>query len=140
MLMIMENMNVTSYVLMFVMCSVLLLINIVTQHHKKELKESFNEQTRFSKKLLELEEEEEDDDDHHHTDPELPSISPEACDCKTTEMTILEVDEIKPDQTTAVKFVDDVKMNNNAEVAGTLTIKGTQFATFDAVSNKLIIG
>lgn len=141
MLMIMENMNVTSYVLMFIMCSVLLLINIVTQHHKKELKESFNEQTRFSKKLLELEEEEEEEDiDDDHTDNELPSISPKACDCKTTKMTILEVDEIKPDQTTAVEFVDDVKMNNNAEVAGTLTIKGTQFATFDAVSNKLIIG
>lgn len=52
MLMIMENMNLTSYVLMFIMCIVLLLITMVTQLHKKELKEAFIQQLYFSNKLL----------------------------------------------------------------------------------------
>ena len=140
MLMIMENMNLASCVLMISMCSILLLIAMVTQFHKKELKESFNEQTRFSKRLLELEEEEQEEE------PDSESINNEGdryiegCDCQATERKIFKVDKIEPDQTTAVQFVDDVKMNNNTEVAGTLTIKGTQFATFDATSNKLIIG
>lgn len=140
MLMIMENMNLASCVLMISMCSILLLIAMVTQFHKKELKESFNEQTRFSKRLLELEEEEQEEEPDSESINTEDAPYSEGCDCKTTEMTILEVDEIKPHKTTAVEFVDDVKMNNNTEVAGTLTIKGTQFATFDATSNKLIIG
>ena len=121
------------------MCCVLLLIAMVTRFHKKELKESFNEQTRFSKTLLELEQEEEDSEsDTESTDNERDRHI-EGCDCQATERKIFKVDKIEPDQTTAVQFVDDVKMNNT-EVAGTLTIKGTQFATFDATSNKLIIG
>lgn len=140
MLMIMENMNLASCVLMISMCSVLLLIAMVTQFHKKELKESFTEQTRFSKKLLELEEDPDSESDTESITDNEGGLHSEGCDCKTTEMTILEVDEIKPHKTTAVEFVDDVKMNNNTEVAGTLTIKGTQFATFDAANNKLIIG
>ena len=120
------------------MCSLLILIAMVTQFHKKELKESFNEQTRFSKTLLELEQEDPDSDTESSIDDEGYRTT-EGCDCQATERKIFKVDKIEPDQTTAVQFVDDVKMNNT-EVAGTLTIKGTQFATFDATSNKLIIG
>jgi hypothetical protein len=112
---------------------------MITQFHKKELKESFTEQTRFSKKLLELEEDPDSESDTESITDNEGGLHSEGCDCKTTEMTILEVDEIKPDITKKVQFVDDVQMNR-AEISGTLTINETPFATFDATSNKLIIG
>lgn len=126
-------------ILLAIMCCVLLLLIMITQFHKKELKESFTEQTRFSKKLLELEEDPDSESDTESITDNEGGLHSEGCDCKTTEMTILEVDEIKPDITKKVQFVDDVQMNR-AEISGTLTINETPFATFDATSNKLIIG
>ena len=127
------------------MCCILVLISMVNQLHKNELKESFSEQTRFSKKLLELEEEEEeeeeliDDDTDNTACVEGPDITSDGCECETTAMAVFKVDKIEPDETKKVQFVDDVQMNR-AEVSGTLTINETPFATFDAASNKLIIG
>ena len=63
----------------------------------------------------------------------------DGCECESTNMAVFKVDKIEPDETKKVQFVDDVQMNR-AEVAGTLTINETPFATFDAASNKLIIG
>lgn len=126
-------------ILLVIFCSILVLISMMNTLHKKELKESFSEQTRFSKVLLELEEEEEEELNDDTADVERPVIISDGCECETTDMTVFKVDEIKPDKTNKVQFVDDVQMNR-AEVSGTLTINETPFATFDAASNKLIIG
>lgn len=53
--MIMENMVRMGYILL-IMCCVLILIAMVTQLHKKDLKEAFNQQLYFSKKLLHFDE------------------------------------------------------------------------------------
>ena len=123
------------------MCCILVLISMVNQLHKNELKESFSEQTRFSKKLLELEEEEEEEEPKKDgaTDREKKVRTSDGCECETTKMTVFKVDKIEPDETKKVQFADDVQMNR-AEVSGTLTINETPFATFDTASNKLIIG
>ena len=55
MLMIMENMIQMGYLLL-IMCCLLILIAMVTQLHKKDLKEAFNQQLYFSKKLLHFDE------------------------------------------------------------------------------------
>ena len=55
MLMIMENMIQMGYLLL-IMCCVFILIAMVTQLHKKDLKEAFNQQLYFSKKLLQFDE------------------------------------------------------------------------------------
>jgi hypothetical protein len=125
------------------MCCILVLISMMNKVHEREVKESFSEQTRFSKKLLELEEEEEEstgDDNGATACVEEQVTFTDGCECETTKMAVFKVDKIERDQTIAVQFVDDVKMNTNAEVAGTLTINETPFATFDTASNKLIIG
>lgn len=110
---------------------------MITQLHKKELKECFNEQARFSKKLLDLEEQE--DEEVEIDEQESIYKTTTSCQCETPDRTVFKVDEIKPDKTNKVQFVDDIQMNR-AEVSGTLTINETPFATFDATSNKLIIG
>ena len=121
------------------MCCILVLISMVNQLHKIELKESFSEQTRFSKKLLDLEEEEESTKYGDATDLEKKVQISDGCECETTAMAVFKVDKIEPDNTKKVQFADDVQMNR-AEVSGTLTINETPFATFDAANNKLIIG
>ena len=123
------------------MCCILVLISMVNQLHKNELKESFSEQTRFSKVLLELEEEDESTGDAavDTADVEKPDPTSDGCECESTNMAVFKVDKIEPHETNKVEFVDDVQMNR-AEVSGTLTINETPFATFDAASNKLIIG
>lgn len=55
MLMIMENMIQMGYLLL-IMCCLLILITMVAQLHKKDLKEAFNQQLYFSKKLLHFDE------------------------------------------------------------------------------------
>jgi hypothetical protein len=114
---------------------------MVNQLHKIELKESFSEQTRFSKKLLDhLEEEEEESTKYGDaTDLEKKLQISDGCECENTKMAVFKVDKIEPDNTKKVQFADDVQMNR-AEVSGTLTINETPFATFDAANNKLIIG
>lgn len=123
------------------MCCILVLISMVNQLHKIELKESFSEQTRFSKKLLDhLEEEEEESTKYGDaTDLEKKLQISDGCECENTKMAVFKVDKIEPDNTKKVQFADDVQMNR-AEVSGTLTINETPFATFDAANNKLIIG
>lgn len=122
------------------MCCILVLISMMNKVHEREVKESFSEQTRFSKKLLELEEEEElNGDDSGDTDSEENVPTSDGCECESTNMAVFKVDKIEPHETNKVQFVDDVQMNR-AEVSGTLTINETPFATFDAASNKLIIG
>jgi hypothetical protein len=67
----MENMIHVGYILL-IMCSVLILIAMVTQLHKKELKESFYQQlglSDFSKKLLQFDE---------SMIPECPPITPDS--------------------------------------------------------------
>lgn len=118
------------------MCCILVLISMMNKVHERE---SFSEQTRFSKVLLELEEEDDEPNDDGDTNGETQVIISHGCECETTDMTVFKVDEIKPDKTNKVQFVDDVQMNR-AEVSGTLTINETPFATFDSASNKLIIG
>lgn len=119
------------------MCCILVLISMMNKVHEREVKESFSEQTRFSKKLLELEEE--DDELIDDTTVEEQVTFTDGCECETTDMAVFKVDKIEPHETNKVEFVDDVQMNR-AEVSGTLTINETPFATFDAASNKLIIG
>jgi hypothetical protein len=125
-------------ILLAIMCCVLLLLIMITQLHKKELKECFNEQARFSKKLLDLEEQEEEKVEIDEQEEPIYKTTT-SCQCETPGRTVFKVDEIKLDKTNKVQFVDDVQMNR-AEVSGTLTINETPFATFDAASNKLIIG
>lgn len=121
------------------MCCILVLISMMNKVHEREVKESFSEQTRFSKKLLELEEEEDELIDDTTANVEEQVTFTDGCECESTNMAVFKVDKIEPDETKKVQFVDDVQMNR-AEVAGTLTINETPFATFDAASNKLIIG
>ena len=123
------------------MCCILVLISMMNKVHEREVKESFSEQTRFSKKLLELEEEEEElnGDDNGDTHSEENDPTSDGCECESTNMAVFKVDKIEPHERNKVEFVDDVQMNR-AEVSGTLTINETPFATFDATSNKLIIG
>lgn len=135
-----SKINMRSLILIAsLMCCILVLISMMNNLHKKDLKETFSEQNRFSKVLLELEEEEEETIDYDTTDVERPDIISDGCECETRDMAVFKVDEIKPKVTKKVQFVDDVQMNR-AEVSGTLSINETPFATFDAASNKLIIG
>uniref|UniRef100_A0A6C0CSY7 Uncharacterized protein n=1 Tax=viral metagenome TaxID=1070528 RepID=A0A6C0CSY7_9ZZZZ len=124
-------------ILLAIMCCVLLLLIMITQLHKKELKECFNEQARFSKKLLDLEEQEDEEVEIDEQEPIYKTTT--SCQCEIPDRTVFKVDEIKPDKTNKAQFLDDVQMNR-AEVSGTLTINETPFATFDATNNKLIIG
>ena len=132
------NMRILILIVSF-MCCILVLISMMNKVHEREVKESFSEQTRFSKKLLELEEEEDELIDDTTANVEEQVTFTDGCECESTNMAVFKVDKIEPDETKKVQFVDDVQMNR-AEVAGTLTINETPFATFDAASNKLIIG